>query len=298
MLVGAAKIDITPDYDTDLCGYAGREQPAVGVRDPIYVRAAVFESNGVRLAIISAEILELPRHLVEDARHRVALALDTSAEHVCFSYTHTHYAPATWPTNECGRVSKRFQLDLMGHIPRVAKEAAKRLAPEKLMRGTAPLDIGKNRRNADGQPCDDTLRVLAAMGEDDRPRLLLMTYACHPVCLSPADRQISGDYCGVACAQLEAQHDDCVALFINGYAGDINPQDEYRASPQDMPASGWPTPRRKSSSATWTAMNCVGGTRPLICRTNRSIPNAGRMNWRVSTPWISPTAANERSVHG
>ena len=238
MLVGAAKIDITPSYSVDLSGYLFRAQPAVGVRDPIHVRAAAFESNGTRLAIISAEIIDLPRPMVEEVRQRVAQVLDTLPEHVCLSCTHTHYAPATWPLNACGGVSRRFQLDLMDHIPRVAKDAADRLAPVRLVRGTAPLRIGRNRRNADGRPCDDTLRVLAAMGEDDRPRLLLMTYACHPVCLSPADRQISGDYCGVACTQLEARHDDCIAMFVNGCAGDIDPMDEYRASPEDMRRAG------------------------------------------------------------
>jgi len=238
MHLGAARIDITPDYPTELGGYVGREQPAVGVRHRIFVRAAVFESNDVRLAILSAEVMELPRAQADEARRRVAAVLDTTVDHVCFSATHTHYAPSVTPSHECGEVSERFQRDLADHLCRAAKEARRHLAPARLTSGEAPLDIGRNRRNADGEPRDDTVRVLAAMGEDDRPRLMIVIYACHPVCLSPADRRISGDFCGVACTTLEARHEGCTTLFLNGCAGDINPDVEFRKTPQNMERAG------------------------------------------------------------
>jgi len=238
MLVGTSRIDITPGYTTDLSGYGGREQPALGVRHQIFMRAAVFEANGNRLAVLSAEILEYPRPLVEEIRRRVATELDTPVEHVCFSVTHTHYAPAVIPMYGGGRVCERFQQEVMDHACRAAKEALRSLAPMRLKRGKATLDIASNRRNPGGTPCDDTVQVLAAFGSDDQPRLMMVLYACHPVCLSPADRRVSGDFCGVACSVLEAKHEGCTTLFLNGCAGDINPRKEYRFSPEGMERAG------------------------------------------------------------
>ena len=40
---GAARIEITPPVGIDLTGYLARQNPSVGVRDPLYVRALVLD---------------------------------------------------------------------------------------------------------------------------------------------------------------------------------------------------------------------------------------------------------------
>lgn len=92
MLVGTARIDVTPDYVTDLCGYAQREQPRIGVLHPIYVRAAVFECDGRRMAVVSCEVLELPRQMADDMRRQAAQAIDTSLS-TCASVVRTRTMP-------------------------------------------------------------------------------------------------------------------------------------------------------------------------------------------------------------
>src|SRR4051794_40662846 len=46
MNVGAAQIDITPDFSTDLSGYGLRQQPATGVLAPIFARAVYIGGGG------------------------------------------------------------------------------------------------------------------------------------------------------------------------------------------------------------------------------------------------------------
>ena len=43
--VGAAKVDITPDYPTLLAGYGGRTQPSEGVDERLWARALAMGKN-------------------------------------------------------------------------------------------------------------------------------------------------------------------------------------------------------------------------------------------------------------
>ena len=58
MNVGAAEVDITPDFEVELCGFALREQPGTGVLDPIFAKAIYLDDErGGRLMWIVADIL-------------------------------------------------------------------------------------------------------------------------------------------------------------------------------------------------------------------------------------------------
>src|SRR5438105_6786121 len=97
MNVGAAQIDITPDFPVDLSGYAARQQPAVGVLDPIFVRAIYLDDGDARLLWIAAEVIALPRTLVEEMRQWARRELRLEPAELLLSATHTHAAPATIP---------------------------------------------------------------------------------------------------------------------------------------------------------------------------------------------------------
>ena len=77
MLAGAARIDITPDYPTDLGGFFVRTQPAEGVADHIWVRVAVFDNGQARLVVVSLELLEIPRPMADSLRAELAELLNT-----------------------------------------------------------------------------------------------------------------------------------------------------------------------------------------------------------------------------
>ena len=228
MKVGAARLDVTPDYAVDLTGFASRTNPAEGVLEPISARAAVFDNGGLRLAVVSLDVLELPRAKAEALRRAVAEGVGTSRDCVGVFCTHTHSAPACYPLLECGEVSARFAAELHERAVAAAVAAVARLEPVSLHRGESPLHLGLNRRHADDGPADDALRCLVATAASGRAALVMMHHACHPVCLWGANRAISGDYPGAGCRAVERRlGGDAVALFLNGCAGDINPRSEY-----------------------------------------------------------------------
>lgn len=229
MRVGAARIDITPDFPTELAGYAAREQPAVGVLHPIYVRAAAFEHDRQRVVVISIETCEITRSLADDMRGEVAQAFGIDADYVCITCTHTHSAPPLYPFNQCGSPSERYTSLVRQRVVACARQAGDNLAPAKVVHGRAPLAIGQNRRHVGVGAFDGELRVLTALGENDRPVAMLLHHACHPVCMPVSDRLVSGDCVGIACEALERRFGEgCVTMFIQGCAGDINPRDPFR----------------------------------------------------------------------
>ena len=61
MNVGAAEIDITPDFTLDLSGYASRTQPSTGVLKPIFARAILIDSSGEKLLWIACDVVALER---------------------------------------------------------------------------------------------------------------------------------------------------------------------------------------------------------------------------------------------
>jgi len=93
--VGAAEIDITPDFPVELSGFALRPQPSDGVEDPIFARALYLEHAGERLLWITCDLIAFEHDLVERFREWASAALGLDRRQVLLSATHTHTAPAT-----------------------------------------------------------------------------------------------------------------------------------------------------------------------------------------------------------
>lgn len=269
--VGAASVDITPELDAagsdpiHLMGFVRRSGPALGVLHPIAARVMVLQANARRIVLVSLEVLDLTPEHATALRQRLAGALGVSMTSVCLCCTHTHYAPAIYPLRECGVISPAWVAAMEKKVIRCAQEAVARLAPARLVWGTAPLAVGRNRRahlradrgGADGRsPCDQTVRVLGAVGESGEVRALLFHHACHMVSLPPEDNRVSGDFAGVATTLLERKMgENAVALFINGCAGDVNPREEFAGAVERTQAAG-----RQVADAVTLAL---AGARPL-----------------------------------
>jgi len=95
MIVGAAQADITPDFEVELSGFAARTQPAVGVLNPLFVKALYVEDGPERLLWAHADVIAVDAQFVSDFRAWAHEFLNLRPDQVIFSATHTHSAPAT-----------------------------------------------------------------------------------------------------------------------------------------------------------------------------------------------------------
>jgi hypothetical protein len=244
MNVGAAEVDITPDFEVELCGFALREQPATGVLDPISAKAIYLDDQrGGRLLWIVADILAFDGAFVREFRAWAERELGLRPEQVRLAATHTHFAPATIILNAAGAKEERFVQLVRERVERAAREAIAKTQPCDVVAARGRLDLSIDRRNKPTKHVDPTVWALGFRergGGNGAFVAAVLNYAMHPVSLGLVERRISPDWCGGASATLAqtlASHDGRpIVLTANGACGNINPP--YHGASRDE-VFGW-----------------------------------------------------------
>jgi hypothetical protein len=132
---GVASVVINPAMGTPMAGYYS-PRAAAGVHDDLHAKAIVLEKDGAKAAMVSCDLLTLPRSIVVEARRIIESTTKIPADHVMISATHTHTGP-TLPMgsardpSEGGEAQKvdQYAATLPELIARAVKEADAALAP-------------------------------------------------------------------------------------------------------------------------------------------------------------------------
>jgi neutral ceramidase len=237
--VGAAKLDITPDGECHLAGYAAREQPALGVHDSVYVKAVTFQCEAFTAAVVSCDLLGFEPAFSDCLRGR--LTAEAGVAHAIITGTHTHSAPASMPLIGCGDVDPEGLEEIADRVMECARMAVRAAVPCRVKTGAGEARVGMNRRARVGEgtrlltsgerrpfddtpgPLDLTVGVVQLVDQHEKGAALLFNHACHAVCLGHDNRLISADYPGAAASVLEQEPDLGMPVFLQGACGDINP---------------------------------------------------------------------------
>jgi neutral ceramidase len=230
MKVGASEVDVTPDFEVELCGFALREQPSAGVLDPIFARCVFLDGeHGQRLLWIVADVLAIDGAFVSDFRAWAQRELGLRPHEVMLAATHTHFAPTTVTLTAAGRRSERFVALLRERMEHVARTAINSARPCDVVCARGRLNLAIDRRNKPTRHVDPTVWSLG-FRERGGGRFIaaVLNYAMHPVALGHEERRISADWCGGAAAALrdslgEARGEAPVVLVTNGACGNVNP---------------------------------------------------------------------------
>ena len=91
--VGTAKLDITPGLGCHMCGYF-EDRIATGINDPLYVKALAISDGEREIGLITLDIIDISRSVVEKAKELITAKTGVDAEHILISTTHTHTGPA------------------------------------------------------------------------------------------------------------------------------------------------------------------------------------------------------------
>jgi hypothetical protein len=230
MNVGAAEVDITPDFEVELCGFALREQPCTGVLDPIFARCIYLDDGpDNRLLWIAADVIAIEGAFVEDFRTWAKRELALDPFQVLLAATHTHAAPAPITLSSAGRKSERFVALLRERMERVARDAVAAARPCEVVTASGRLDLAIDRRNQPTKHVDPTVWSVAFREPNGGPFIAaVLNYAMHPVALGHQERRISPDWCGGAGISLAhsltaAAGKPPIVLVTNGACGNINP---------------------------------------------------------------------------
>ena len=231
--VGAAQVDITPDYPIRLSGYGARQKESEGIDQHIFAQALAIGGDKKSLAVlITVDNVAVPAYLREEVAARLAKKAGLRNERFALCSTHAHTAPmltgvcpnlygADIPPDQQERID-RYTRELTDKLEQVALAALQDRQAATLAWGQTKAGFAANRRTKGG-PKDHDLPVLVARDRAGKVRAFLVSYACHCTTLGDKPNHICGDWAGYAREYLERDHPGAVVLVQLGCGADANP---------------------------------------------------------------------------
>lgn len=229
---GVRRVDITPVKPVWMGGYAYRDGPSLGVRDPLYATAlALDDEDGAGVMLISADLVACTGITVE-VRARLSAELGLPISHIMLCASHTHSGPLTQRFLGMGEFPAEYAGWLVERLTEAASAARNALVPVSLHFGKGTCEANrlrrvwpKNKLPFDPDPAPDIDRSAAIILLTDlgaKPIAAVYSYAMHPVTLGGSNRLFSADWVGSASRHIEARIGVPV-VFLQGCAGEINP---------------------------------------------------------------------------
>ncbi len=240
--VGRARECISPPLGVQLAGYFHARE-AKSVRDDLYARAVVIESGGVRLALVSCDLISITGEVSNAAKALIETETGIPATNILVCATHTHTGPElraggsvtrdeTWTTalprhiaDAVGRADMaKVSATLRAGETEVAGYSFNRLF--RLEDGSEVFGRGGGGKAVLGNagPVDPVLQTLSAVDMEGRLIALLVNFALHPDVIGGGSADfISADWPGLVGETISAVYgDEVVTLLLQGTCGDIN----------------------------------------------------------------------------
>ena len=230
---------------------------ATGVHDDLHAKALVLEQGGAKAAIVSCDLVSLPRGFVEDARRLIQQQTGIDGSRVMISATHAHTSPemggrATNLEPKSAAIAKEWWGSLAGKIAESVRVADSRLTPARVRAGTGHEDsVAFNRRYhmKDGSvgwnpgkrnpnivrpagPIDPEVSVLHFESTGGQP---LSTFVNHALHLDTVGgEEFSSDFPYTIAKVLDAvKGPEHVTIFTMGTSGNVNHIDVRTAERQN-----------------------------------------------------------------
>ncbi len=247
--VGAAVVDITPDYPIRMVGYESRKTESEGIVSRLKARALAIggddDGEGGPAVVVAVDNCAVGSKVVEDVAARLNKQTKLQRDRFAVCSTHTHCAPALssgldfifgdpLPPDQRLRI-ERYTRELTDAIEKAALMALAARAPASLAWGQGQVGFAANRRvlkdgrwvnfgvNPNG-PVDHSVPVLRAIDAAGKVKAVLFGYACHCTTLGGEFNKICGEWAGYACDEIERQSPGAIALAIIGCGADANPE--------------------------------------------------------------------------
>lgn len=243
MQVGLARVDITPETNIRLAGYAARSKgESEGVLQKLEAKALAFGTDAQRPSIlITVDLVGIPGHITTKLGEKLSakLGIDPAQLVICASHTHSgpevgnllnilqYRGAAAYSDSllELGQLRHIAQyIDLLSHkLEELSLAAMKDRKPALVSWVQGQALFAKNRRT-EGGPVDVALPVMRITGPDGKLRAVLVNYACHGTTLSGDINRMHGDWMGESQKLIEARYPGALALIAIGAGADANPQ--------------------------------------------------------------------------
>ncbi len=291
--VSTAKVDITPRPGVNpyMAGYGVQSVQRVVSSDapysePLYARCVILWEDGFPHALVSLDILGIPRGVHQAIRPRLVALAGWASSDIVLVASHTHNGPVigtlldpyiTYGISDYARV-QQYTAWLQDQVVSLVQSALQsgRTAVTLEYRVTSQ-SFSRNRAGL--ATTETAVPVLTARAANGTPRAVLFSYGCHPVSAGWQTRW-DGDYTAGACSVVESRTGG-FAMFLPGPAGDQTP----------VGVNGWSL-RDQHAQSLGTAVATAAQT------AGRVLPGPVRSQLRdVALPLdITPTPGNLAAV--
>lgn len=243
MQIGTAWADITPDKPIHIAGQL-HERLGEYAHDPLTANAVAFEQAGVRVALVSCDLLFLTDEFTGEVKSQCKREFGIPASSVIIACTHTHLAPCT-KAGLPGSVDLHYMSGLRDILVRVIGDALGNMEEAAIYAGTGHVDqLGFNRRgvHADGRvdmyygcwnedfvgiegPRDGQVSVIFARRMDGSLKVVIPSFATHPNSME-GESYYSADIVGAVRAFLRRNlGGEIGVVYLTGAAGNTAPWD-------------------------------------------------------------------------
>jgi hypothetical protein len=240
MKAGFAKADITPPLGGQKIGWI-KPIPIERIADPLYARAAVFQSGRRRLGFLQLDTLSVRWTTVQEIRSRARKACGVRSDSLLVAATHNHSGPAVATVCDVPRDDAYVSVLVERAVEAVVQAVASLEEAEVGFGHVFEFGLTHNRRTAlrDGTttthglgfrhplalytegPIDPEVAVLAARRPGAGLLGALVNFACHPVHFG-GEPVVTAGFPGVLAAKM-AMRGCPHMLFLNGACGNLSP---------------------------------------------------------------------------
>lgn len=235
LLAGGAAVKITPQREWLDPKHRESFQP----HDDLWARVAVFRQGPITLALVGADLFGMNR---VDILPMIEKARAAGASHFILAMSHNHAAPDT--IGVYGHFPAEYVAMLQTEVGHGVEQAIAALRPVKTLRTASrelPMDgarvIGLIRNARNPGLVDPTISLIQAIGDDDKPIVSLVNFACHVEGLDKGVSELSADFPGYMCDQLQRQGFGQV-VFLNGAVGGMISGDSRARTHEEAQVTG------------------------------------------------------------
>lgn len=185
-----------------------------------------------RVVIVGLDVCGFDHAFAGEVKREISKKYHIPPQAVMLNASHTHFAPVAQPYitwhPPCQQPDSSYLYGVVKPaVVRAVAGAIRNLAPSALHFGRGKTAIGRNRCLTEAPvPYDNDVDVITAVRTDNQEKTVLFLTGCHPV-FNASGREgvtLSANYPAAARKKLEGDG-IAHAMFIQGCAGDINPQD-------------------------------------------------------------------------
>lgn len=239
LLVGSAKVKITPKIGITLSGYYN-VRVSEGILDDLYLNAVAFKQGEKKYCVISADLAGIQAELILRFKKTITEKTGLKEEEIFICATHTHTGPEFFAKDQIDeQLASEYIKFLDEKFSEVVTLAMKDLKPATVGYGTGDakkVAFVRRFKMKDGStktnPGVNNPDIIEPIGEvyekvsvvrfdrENATTVLLVNFANHPDVVG--GNYISADWPGLAREYVEKVIENTHCVFVNGAQGDVN----------------------------------------------------------------------------